>query len=232
MSAPQPWRAAAFAEKRPAASISACGGSVFLVASSNSGRFSNAENPLRNSLWHPLNIPLPRAPSKRELQHGLARSAARPSSKPASTSASTARRSQALVVKRAAKPTGRPPFWSPRLEGAGGSGTFKGCQSLVEGISGLRLTPSACRDFTMQNDLFFESIPWPCRAPAFAEKRPARPVGGAAAGGICTFPLAGGRLGWGSNAGTAPTKFRPPPQPSPCPGAGARTSVARTLGVR
>ena len=26
--------------------------------------------PLRNGLWHPLNIPLPRAPSERELQHG------------------------------------------------------------------------------------------------------------------------------------------------------------------
>ena len=27
--------------------------------------------PLRNGLWHPLNIPLPRAPSERELQHGV-----------------------------------------------------------------------------------------------------------------------------------------------------------------
>ena len=40
------------------------------------------------------------------------------------------------------------------------------------------------------------------------------------------------RLGWGSNAGTALAKFRPPPQPSPCPGAGARSLVAGILGVR
>ena len=45
--------------------------------------------------------------------------------------------------------------------GAGGSGTFKGCQSLVEGIPGLRLTPSACRDFTMQNALFLMSAAGP-----------------------------------------------------------------------
>ena len=98
------------------------------------------------------------------------------------------------------------------------------------------------------------SVPKPWRAAAFAKKRMARPVGGAQAGGNCTFPRAGAaagrswvlwtqhacrrveplarrglqdRLGWGSNAGTAPSKFRPPPQPSPCPGAGARTSTAR-----
>ena len=99
MSFPQPWRAAAFAEKRVVASILACGGSGSHVASPMSGRFSNAEYPLRSGLWHPLNIPLPRAlpgrnlaelgflvpsklpqgsleprhsaPSKRELQHGF-----------------------------------------------------------------------------------------------------------------------------------------------------------------
>ena len=71
MSIPQPWRAAAFAEKRLAASISACGGSVSHVAWLTSGRFSNAQYPLRSGLWHPLNIPLPRAPSERELQHGF-----------------------------------------------------------------------------------------------------------------------------------------------------------------
>ena len=97
------------------------------------------------------------------------------------------------------------------------------------------------------------SIPQPWRATAFAEKRPERPVGGAEAGGICTFPRAGGRLGWGSNAGTALAEFRPPRQPvlqtapsqrlgpaagvlgpqdpntsgrSPCPGEGAKSSAA------
>ena len=71
MIVPQPWRAAAFAKKRMAASISACGGSVVShVASLSSGQFSNAEYPLRSGLWHPLNVPLPRAPSKRGLQHG------------------------------------------------------------------------------------------------------------------------------------------------------------------
>ena len=83
------------------------------------------------------------------------------------------------------------------------------------------------------------SIPQPLRAAAFAKKRMARPVGGAEAGGNCTFPRAGGRartcdspegcgvpgesephaggevgwLGWGSNAGTALAEFRPPPLP-------------------
>ena len=72
MSIPQPWRAAAFAKKRPAASISACGGSVSLVASLMSGRFSNAEYPLRNGLWHPLNVSLPpRPPPSGGLQHGF-----------------------------------------------------------------------------------------------------------------------------------------------------------------
>ena len=96
----------------------------------------------------------------------LARSAARPSSKHVSTSASTARRSHALVVQRAAQQTGRLPCWSPRLEGARGSGTFKECQSLVEGIFGLPgsepLSAPVVRDkrsifqghFTMQNVLF------------------------------------------------------------------------------
>ena len=41
---------------------------------------------------------------------------------------------QALVVKRAAKRTGRQTCWSSHLEGARGSGTFKECQSLVGGI--------------------------------------------------------------------------------------------------
>ena len=78
-----------------------------------------------------------------------------------------------------------------------------------------------------------ESRPGPWRGPLFAEKRmAARQVVNAAASGKCSFPRAGGRLGWGSNAGTAPARFRPPPQPSPCPGAGAITSVARTFGVR
>ena len=43
-------------------------------------------------------------------------------------------RAQTLVVKRAAQQTGRDPCWSPRLEGARGSGTFKECQGLVGGI--------------------------------------------------------------------------------------------------
>ena len=62
MSIRQPWRAAAFAEKRLATSISACGGSVSHVASLSSGRCSNAEYPLRSGLWHPLNVSLPPAP--------------------------------------------------------------------------------------------------------------------------------------------------------------------------
>ena len=65
----------------------------------------------------------------------LARSAARPSSKHPSTITSTAGGAETLVVKREAKPTGRRPCWSPRMEGARGSGTNKECQSLVEGIS-------------------------------------------------------------------------------------------------
>ena len=92
----------------------------------------------------------------------LARPAAPSSYKPASTGASTATRAATLVVKRAAQQTGRQSCWSPRLEGAEcrgsklpcgsldgtrepssarlrpgrarGSGTFKECQSLVEGI--------------------------------------------------------------------------------------------------
>ena len=87
----------------------------------------------------------------------LARPAAPSSYKPASTTASTVARAATLVVKRAAQQTGRLPCWSPRLEGAQGSGTVKECQSLVEGILGLRLTPSACSDFTMQNDLILEN---------------------------------------------------------------------------
>ena len=40
------------------------------VAEQALGRKS-AQDTLRSGLWHPLNIPLPRAPSKRELQHGF-----------------------------------------------------------------------------------------------------------------------------------------------------------------
>ena len=45
-----------------------------------------------------------------------------------------AEKSYARVLKRAAQRTGRPPCWSPRLEGARGSGTVKECQGLVGGI--------------------------------------------------------------------------------------------------
>ena len=34
-------------------------------------RGEDAQDTLRSGLWHPLNIPLPRAPSERELQHGF-----------------------------------------------------------------------------------------------------------------------------------------------------------------
>ena len=116
------------------------------------------------------------------------------------------------------------------------------------------------RHFTMQNVLFLMSIPSLCRRPLFTEKRmAARQVVNAAACGKCPFPRAGAaagrawvqwtqhtcrrveplgrrglqdRPGWGSIAGTAPARFRPPPQPSPCPGAGARSLVAGILGVR
>ena len=70
-SRPNACRRPLFAEKRLATSISACGGSVSHATWLSSGRFSNAQYPLRSGLWHPLNIPLPRAPSERELQHGL-----------------------------------------------------------------------------------------------------------------------------------------------------------------
>ena len=104
------------------------------------------------------------------------------------------------------------------------------------------------------------SGPCPYRRPLFAEKRMAARQGvNAAASGKCSFPRAGAaagrawvqwtqhaccrgeplarrglqdRRGWGSNAGTALAEFRPPPQPSPCPGAGARTSAARPLEPR
>ena len=59
-----------------------------------------------------------------------------------------------------------------------------------------------------------ESGPNACRRPLFADKRmAARQVVNAAASGRCSFPRAGGRLGWGSNASIALAKFRPPPQP-------------------
>ena len=123
------------------------------------------------------------------------------------------------------------------------------------------------------------TVQW--RRPAFAEIQMVRQADQSQASGNCSFPRAVGRartcaspegwgvpgksephaggevdrLGWGSNAGTAPAWFRPPPQPvlqtapsqrlgptagvlgpqdpstsgrSPCPGTGGRTSAART----
>ena len=115
-----------------------------------------------------------------------ARPAAPSSYKPTSTGASTAARAATLVVKRAAQQTGSQPCWSPRSEGARGSGTFRECQSLVErifGLLGFRALPTPvvrgrrprCRvNFTMQKDLFFESRPSPWRRPLFGEKRSRR----------------------------------------------------------
>ena len=59
-------------------------------------------------------------------------------------------------IQRAAQRTGRQPCWSPRLEGARGSGTFKGCQCLVEGIPRLQPVPGRAHlmHFTMQNEVF------------------------------------------------------------------------------
>ena len=176
----------------------------------------------------------------------------------------------ARVLKRAAQRTGRRPCWSPRMEGAEcrssklpcgsldgtrkpssarlrpagrGSGTFKECQSLVEGIFGLPGSPASVEPVVGGKTInlpaciskrkticFLRAAESPCWCPLFAEKRLVRHDSAAAARGNCSFPRAGGRRGWGSNAGTAPARFRPPPQPSPCPGAGARTLVARTLG--
>ena len=57
-----------------------------------------------------------------------------------------------------------------------------------------------------------ESRPGPWRGPLFAEKRmAARQIVNVVASGNCSFPQAGGRLGWGSNAGTALAKFNKPP---------------------
>ena len=154
----QPWRAAAFAKKRPAASILACGGSVSHVAWLPSGRYLNAQYPLRSGLWHPLNVPLPPAPLRAAgSSMADARSAAQPSSPPRSPLGQQSRRLSKRAFKRTAQPAGPTPCWSSRLEGARGSGMVNGCQSLVEGIFGLRPTPSACRDFTMQNALFLMS---------------------------------------------------------------------------
>ena len=67
----RPWRAEAFAKQRPAASISACGGSVSFGGCLMSGLFLNSKYPLRSGLWHPLNVSLPpRPPPSGGLQHG------------------------------------------------------------------------------------------------------------------------------------------------------------------
>ena len=116
MSPPNAWRRLSFAEKRPAASSSPCAGPVSHMASLSSGRFSNAQYPLRSGLWHPLNVSLPQGPLRAGASSmDLARPAAPSSYKPASTGASTAARAATLVVKRAAKATGRLPCWSSRL---------------------------------------------------------------------------------------------------------------------
>ena len=189
MNISQPGRAAAFARTRPAASIAACGGSVSHVVLLPSGRFSNAEYPLRNGLWHPLNVSLPPRPCRAAASQSSARSS-RPNCRGAVWSRGT-RPPPSGGLQHGLGPAGcaallkarfdRRLNWCPSgdlggqegrvadraftmLEpaarrGAGGSGTFKGCQSLVEGIPGLRLTPSACRDSKMQNDLFRTNPP-------------------------------------------------------------------------
>ena len=75
------------------------------------------KTPFDSSLWHPLNIPLPRAPSERELQHGDVPAGCAVLSKPASTGVSTHARAATLMVTTAAQQTGRPPSWSPPLGG-------------------------------------------------------------------------------------------------------------------
>ena len=134
MSIPQHWRAAAFAKKRPAASISACGGPVSHVASLPSGRRSNAQYPLRSGLWHPLNVSLPpRPPPSGGLQHGFGPASCAVLLKAHFDKRLTPARAATLVVKRAAQQTGRQPYRNSRF-GARGSGMFKECQSLVGGI--------------------------------------------------------------------------------------------------
>ena len=110
-------------------------------------------------LWHSLNVPLPpRPPPSGGLQHGggpagcavllKARFDERldccPSGDLGGKEGCAADRASAMLEPAARR-------------GAGGSGTFRECQSLVEGIFGLRLFPSTGRDFTMQNVLFLES---------------------------------------------------------------------------
>ena len=130
MSIPQPWRAAAFAKKRMAASVPACGGSVSRAAWLPSGRYLNAQYPLRSGLWHPLNVPLPPAPLRAAgSSMADARSAAQPSSPPRSPLGQQSRRLSKRAFKRTAQPAGPTPCWRPPLGGGlGGSGTFKGCQ--------------------------------------------------------------------------------------------------------
>ena len=80
-------------------------------------------------LWHPLNVPLPPAPLRAAGSSiADARSAAQPSSPPRSPLGQQSRRLSKRAFKRTAQPAGPTPCWSPRLEGARGSGTFKGCQ--------------------------------------------------------------------------------------------------------
>ena len=119
------------------------------------GRFSNAEYPLRSGLWHPLNVSLPpRPPPSGGLQHGR-----RPAGCAVLLQTRFDRRLDCSPTGDLGGEEGRAADRASTMlepaarRGAGGSGTFKGCQSLVEGIPGLRLTPSARRDFTMQNDL-------------------------------------------------------------------------------
>ena len=60
---PCPWRGTVFAEKRQTcANVRQCESWMLR---------KTLKTPFDHSLWHPLSIPLTRAPSKRELQHGF-----------------------------------------------------------------------------------------------------------------------------------------------------------------
>ena len=111
-------------------------------------------------LWHSLNVPLPRAPSKRGRQHGL-----RPVCCAALFTTKVAARAgvEAPVeagFKRTAQPAGPPPCWSSRSEGAECRGSKLPCGSLdgTRKPSSARLRPGRARGRGI-----FKGCQWPLR---------------------------------------------------------------------
>ena len=105
------------------------------MASLSSERFWSGKYSLRNGLWHPLNIPLPRAPSKRELQQGCG-----PAGCAVLLKARFDRRFYLCQGSDLGGEEGREADRASAMlepaarRGAGGSSTFEECQGLVEEI--------------------------------------------------------------------------------------------------